>query len=451
MSGSLYTAAPHCQNPAAAVLIVQKFGGSSVGTLERIRACADRCLRTQAQGHRVVVVVSAMAGETNRLIALANELVDPGAGAGVARGPWIAATRRDGAHDRELDQLVSTGETVSAALLAMAITARGGEAVSLTGVQLGMRTDDAFTRAKIEHIAHGRIEAELDRGKIVVCTGFQGVNLEGDVTTLGRGGSDTSAVAVAAAMRADVCEILTDVDGVFTTDPRLVPNARKIARISHEEMLELASVGAKVLQIRSVEFAMRYGVPVHVRSSGNEDEGTWIVPEEKSMEAVVVSAVALDHNEAKVTVLGAPDVPGTVAQIFGALADAGIVVDMIIQNVSHAGRTDVTFTVPEADLPQAQARLGELRIGDGPLQVVCDREICKVSIIGLGMRTHAGVAARMFELLAAEGINIEMVSTSTIKVSVVVHERYGELALRCLHAGFGLAEDSADAKVVARS
>lgn len=421
-----------------------------MGTLERIRACADRCLRTQAAGHDLVVVVSAMAGETNRLIALANALVDPAAET-ASRGPWVAATRRGESHDRELDQLVSTGETVSAALLAMAIHARGGQAVSLTGVQLGMRTDDAFTRARIAHIDHERIAQELARGRIVVCTGFQGVNQVGDVTTLGRGGSDTSAVAVAAAMRADVCEILTDVDGVFTTDPRLVPDARKIDRISHEEMLELSSVGAKVLQIRSVEFATRYGVPVHVRSSANEDEGTWVVPEEKSMESVVVSAVALDENEAKVTVLDAPDVPGTVARIFGELADAGIVVDMIIQNVSHDGRTDVTFTVPEADLPQAQARLQGIRIGGAELRLVTDREICKVSIVGLGMRTHAGVAARMFELLAAEGINIAMVSTSTIKISVVVHQSQGQRALACLHAGFGLARGPADAAAIARS
>jgi aspartate kinase len=446
----LYTALASRLHPAAPVLVVQKYGGSSVGTLERIRACADRCLRTQAAGHDLVVVVSAMAGETNRLIALANALVDPAAES-ASRGPWVAATRRSESHDRELDQLVSTGETVSAALLAMAIHARGGQAVSLTGVQLGMRTDDAFTRARIAHIDRERIQQELARGRIVVCTGFQGVNQVGDVTTLGRGGSDTSAVAVAAAMRADVCEILTDVDGVFTTDPRLVPDARKIDRISHEEMLELSSVGAKVLQIRSVEFATRYGVPVHVRSSANEDEGTWVVPEEKSMESVVVSAVALDENEAKVTVLDAPDVPGTVARIFGELADAGIVVDMIIQNVSHDGRTDVTFTVPEADLPQAQARLEGLRIGGAELRLVTDREICKVSIVGLGMRTHAGVAARMFELLAAEGINIAMVSTSTIKISVVVHQSQGQRALACLHAGFGLSRGPADAASLARS
>lgn len=436
------------------MLVVQKYGGSSVGTLERIRACADRCMRTRAAGHDLVVVVSAMAGETNRLIGLANALVEPtvhGEAQHVARGPWVAATRRGEAHDRELDQLVSTGETVSAALLSMAIHAHGGKAVSLTGVQLGMRTDGAFTRARIAHIDHARIRAELERGHIVVCTGFQGVSEDGDVTTLGRGGSDTSAVAVAAAMQADVCEILTDVDGVFTTDPRLVPDARKIDRISHEEMLELSSVGAKVLQIRSVEFATRYGVPVHVRSSYSENEGTWIVPEETHMESVVVSAVALDENEAKITVLDAPDVPGTVAEIFGALADAGIVVDMIIQNVSHDGRTDVTFTLPEADLPQARARLERLRIGGAALRLLTDPEICKVSIVGLGMRTHAGVAARMFELLATEKINIQMVSTSTIKISVVVHQDHGRRALECLHAGFGLGDGPAHAASVTRS
>jgi aspartate kinase len=425
------------------MLVVQKFGGTSVGTLERIHACAARCLRTQAAGHDLVVVVSAMAGETNRLIALANALVDPSSVAHLSKGPWVAAARGGPAHDRELDQLVSTGETVSAALLAMAIHQAGGSAISLTGAQLGMKTDDAFTRAKISHIDHARIGAELSQGKIVVCTGFQGVSTDGDVTTLGRGGSDTSAVAVAAAISADVCEILTDVDGVFTTDPRVVAHARKIDRISHEEMLELASVGAKVMQIRSVELAMRTGVPVHVRSSLNEEEGTWIVPEEPSMESVVVSAVALDRNEAKITVLDVPDVPGSVARIYGALADAGIIVDMIVQNVAHGGRTDVTFTVPDADLSIARARLSALSFEGEPLRVETDADICKVSIVGLGMRTHAGVASRMFELLAAENINIQMVATSTIKISVVVHERYGELALRCLHDGFGLSHGPA--------
>ncbi len=432
------------------MLVVQKYGGTSVGTLERIRRCAERCLAVREAGHDLVVVVSAMAGETNRLIALANELVDPQQGRDAGGGGWVAASRRSEAHDREMDQLVSTGETVSAALLAMAINARGGSAVSLTAHQLGMQTDDAHTRAKITTIDHARVSDALAQGRIVVCTGFQGVSGEGDVTTLGRGGSDTSAVAVAAAMKADVCEILTDVDGVYTTDPRIVPDARKIDRISHEEMLELASVGAKIMHIRSVEFAMRYGVPVQVRSSQSDAEGTWIVPEEPSMEAVVVSAVALDRNEAKITVVGVPDVPGMVASMFSVLADAGIVIDMIIQNASHDGHTDVTFTVPTADLPQAQQRLATLSFDGRPPRVETDADICKVSIVGLGMRTHAGVAAKMFQLLAAEGINIQMVSTSTIKVSVVVAGGHGELATRCLHAGFGLAEGPAGAQTLAR-
>jgi aspartate kinase len=432
------------------MLVVQKYGGTSVGTLDRIRQCAARCLRVRAAGHDLVVVVSAMAGETNRLIALANALVGGEEEQEAGGAGWVPAARRSAAHDRELDQLVATGETVSAALLAMAINEAGGEAVSLTAHQLGMRTDDAFTRAKITTIDHDRVSAELRAGRIVVCTGFQGVSGEGDITTLGRGGSDTSAVAVAAAMSADVCEILTDVDGVYTTDPRVVPSARKIDRISHEEMLELASVGAKIMHLRSVEFAMRYGVPVQVRSSQSEAEGTWIVPEESSMEAIVVSAVALDRDEAKITVRDVPDVPGTVASMFAVLATAGIVVDMIIQNASHDGRTDVTFTVPEPDLEVAQARLAELRVAGAAPHVEADRDICKVSLVGLGMRTHAGVAAKMFELLAAEGINIQMVSTSTIKISVVVAKSFGELALSCLHQGFGLSEGPAGAETVAR-
>ncbi|RMG95545.1 MAG: aspartate kinase [Deltaproteobacteria bacterium] len=420
------------------MLVVQKFGGTSVADLARIRACAARSLRLARDGHQVVVVVSAMAGETNRLIGLANELVGYD---GSGKGPYVShAKAGDTAHERELDQLLATGEQASAALFAMAVQSQGGSAVSLVGRQIGMVTDGAFTRARIRGIRRERIDAELSAGRIVVAAGFQGVDASGNVTTLGRGGSDTSAVALAAALGADVCEILTDVDGVYTTDPRLVPSARKIDRITHEEMIELASLGAKVLQIRSVAFARRFGVPVHVRSSLHEREGTWIVPESPEMEAPVVSGVALDRNEAKVTVVGVPDVPGTVATIFGALGDAGIVVDMIIQNASRDGITDVTFTVPEADLERAAGILTDLRIEGRPLQVVTDPRICKISIVGLGMRTHAGVASRAFRALAAEKINVEMVSTSEIKVSVVVHERYGELALRVLHEAFGLGE-----------
>jgi aspartate kinase len=428
------------------MLIVQKYGGSSVATLERIRNCAERVLKTQRAGHDVVVVVSAMAGETNRLISLANELV-----AGAAeqpspgKGPYVAVERAgDRAHERELDQLVSTGENVSASLLAMAIQAAGGRSVSLVGHQIGLQTDGAYTNARILGFSHGRIRDELAAGKVVVCAGFQGLDASGNITTLGRGGSDTSAVALAAALKADACEILTDVDGVYTSDPRIEPRARKIPRITYEEMLELASLGAKVLQIRSVEFAMKFGVPVHVRSSLNDSEGTWIVSEQQSLESAVVTGVALDRNEAKVTLTQVPDVPGTIAAIFGKLAAADIVVDMIIQNASRGGSTDVTFTVPENDLKRAVAVLRNIQLtGAGPIEpidVLSDPEICKISIVGVGMRTHAGVAAKAFEILGRENINIQMVSTSEIKVSVVVHERYGELALRALHAGFGLHE-----------
>ncbi|MCX4242336.1 aspartate kinase [Paraliomyxa miuraensis] len=466
----------------APVLVLQKYGGSSVADLDRIRACARRCLGVAEQGHQLVVIVSAMAGETNRLIALANALVEPapaaesglesGPPATAHKGPYVASVRRSEAHDRELDQLVATGEKVSAALLAIAINdlaprerfeesdhracpPEGGElaprerldesdhqtkAVSLVGHQLGMRTDRNYTRARITHIDHDRIRRELTKGHIVVCAGFQGIDEVGDITTLGRGGSDTSAVAFAAAMQADVCEILTDVDGVYTTDPRLCGNARKIDRISYEEMLELAALGAKVLQSRSVELAMKHRVPVHVRSSLHEGPGTFIVPEEPGMEDVVVSAVALDRNEAKITLTRVPDVPGTVAALFERLGSAGIVVDMIIQNAAHDGFTDVTFTVPEGELSRARALLQglELPAGVRPAAILADPGICKVSVVGVGMRSHAGVAAKTFGLLAAEGINVQMVSTSEIKISVVVDERYGELALRCLHDGFGL-------------
>ncbi|MFZ6185476.1 aspartate kinase [Nannocystis pusilla] len=426
------------------MLIVQKFGGSSVANLERIRNVAQRVLATQRAGQDVVVVVSAMAGETNRLIGLANQLAHEGDGqvGGASKGPYVASERAgDRAHERELDQLVSTGENVSAALLAMAIQNAGGRAISLVGHQIGLQTDATYTNARILGFSHGRIRQEVSAGNVVVCAGFQGLNAAGNITTLGRGGSDTSAVALAAALKADVCEILTDVDGVYTTDPRIEPRARKIQRITYEEMLELASLGAKVLQIRSVEFAMKFGVPVHVRSSLNESEGTWIVSEQKSLESAVVTGVALDRNEAKVTLTNVPDVPGTIASIFGVLAGADIVVDMIIQNASRGGSTDVTFTVPENDLKKAVAGLRSLELpGAGPMEILSDPDICKISIVGVGMRTHAGVASKAFEILARENINIQMVSTSEIKVSVVVHERYGELALRALHAGFGLHE-----------
>lgn len=429
------------------MLVVQKYGGSSVATLERIRAVAQRVLDRQRSGDQVVVVVSAMAGETNRLIEVANALHRLGReqqASAVARGTgWVAPAKRDDPEfERELSQLVSTGEVVSAALLAMAIQDLGGRAVSAVGHQLGVVTSGSFTNARIVHIDAARIRQAVGEGEVVVCAGFQGLDQQGNVTTLGRGGSDTSAVALAA----DECEILTDVDGVYTSDPRVVANAAKLARISHEEMLELASLGSKVLQIRSVEFAKKFAVPVHVRSSLNDHQGTRIVPETPDMEAVLVAGVALDRDEAKVTLTNCPDVPGTIAAVFSALGERGIVVDMIIQNASREGRTDVTFTVPEAELQRTLETLGGLTLLTLPgVELLTDAQVAKISIVGVGMRTHAGVAAKAFTILAGEGINIQMVSTSEIKVSVVVAEKYGELALRALHAGFGLDQGPARA------
>lgn len=403
-------------------LIVQKFGGTSVGSIERIRGAAARALATQRAGNDVVLIVSAMAGETNRLLALAHELSElPDA--------------------REVDALAATGEQVSAALMALAIQAQGGKARSFLGHQLKILTDSAFSRARIKAIDAQRLQEALAGGMIAVVAGFQGVDDAGNITTLGRGGSDTSAVAVAAAIGA-ACEIYTDVDGVYTTDPNICPTARKIERVSYEEMLELASLGAKVLQIRSVEVAMKYGVPVHVRSSFSEAPGTWVVGEEQSLESVTVTGVALDRNEARVMLVGVQDRPGVVAQAFGALARESISVDMIIQSPSihaeAARTTDVTFTVTKADLPRTRLIMDQVASAVGAREVRYDEDIGKVSIVGLGMRSHAGVAARMFELLAAEGINIEAISTSEIKISCLVATKYGELAVRALHDGFGL-------------
>lgn len=441
------------------MLVVQKYGGTSVGTLERIRAVAERVLARQRAGDQVVVVVSAMAGETDRLIALANQLHELARGAaelgktGTDSKGWVAPVKRDDpGFERELSQLVSTGEKVSAALLSMAVQDLGGRAVSLVGHQLGVQTSGSFTNARIVSIDAEHIHRLLDPdqpegGAVVVCAGFQGLDEAGNVTTLGRGGSDTSAVALAAAIEADSCEILTDVDGVFTSDPRVVPTAHKLDRISHEEMLELASLGSKVLQIRSVEFAKKFSVPVHVRSSLHLEEGTRIVPETPDMEAVLVAGVALDRDEAKITLTNCPDVPGTIAKVFTSLGERGIVVDMIIQNASRAGHTDVTFTVPEAELARTTETLGELELICQPgVELLTDAQIAKISIVGVGMRTHAGVAAKAFSILAEEKINIQMVSTSEIKVSVVVDEKYGELALRALHDGFGLGEGAARAE-----
>lgn len=399
-------------------LIVQKYGGTSVGDADRIRNVARRVAETAGAGHRVAVVVSAMAGETNALVALAHEL--------------------GGEHPvpREYDAVVSTGEQKTIGLLAMALHRLGQPARSFTGSQMGMRTDGRHTRARIESIDADRIRATLDRGEVAVIAGFQGIDDEGNITTLGRGGSDTSAVAVAAALEADVCEIYTDVEGVYTTDPNLVPAARKLTRISHDEMLEMASLGAKVLQTRSVLFAKRYGVPLHVRSTFVPDEGTWVTREEDVMEQLVVSGVTYNRNEAKIRVKGVKDQPGVAVQLFSPLSQAGIVVDMIVQNLSQDGTTDLTFTVPKNDYARALETARGVAASIGAADVEGDEAIAKVSIVGLGMRDHAGVATRMFAVLAEEGINIQLIGTSEIKISVVIAEKYTELAVRALHAAF---------------
>jgi len=401
-------------------LVIQKFGGTSVGDVSRIRRVAERVVETWRVGHDVVVVVSAMSGETNRLAALAAQ---------VAPQP----------HGREYDVLVSSGEQVSIALVSLAIQELGQPARSLLGYQADIRTDASHGRARIESIDATAVRAALDRGEIPVVAGFQGRDADGNITTLGRGGSDTTAVALAAAMGADVCEIYTDVAGVYTADPNIVAGARKIDRICCEEMLELASMGTKVLQTRSVEFAMKYGVPIHVRSSFDAHEGSWVVPEESGMEKVVVRAVTCDRNEARISMLALPDRPGVAADVFKPLAEAGINVDMIIQNSSQAtGCTDLTFTVPNADLPTATRVTEALSETLGAGGVGTDSQIAKVSIVGVGMRSHSGVALKMFEVLRDHGVNIQMISTSEIKVSVVVKERFAELAVRALHDAFGL-------------
>jgi len=399
------------------MLIVQKYGGTSVGSIDRIQEVAERVAATHGAGHQVAVVLSAMSGETNRLLALARQIAEqPDA--------------------RESDVLVSTGEQVSIALLAMALKARGAPAVSLLGHQVQIETDAAYGRARITQVRTPRLSNALKDGNIVVIAGFQGVNAQQDITTLGRGGSDTTAVAIAAAIQADVCEIYTDVDGVYSADPRICPQAHKLERISYDEMLELASLGAKVLQIRSVEFAKRYQVPVHVRSSFSPDEGTWLVPEDQSMEEVTVSGVTSDLDQAKITLLRVPDRPGLAAKLFAPIAQDNIVVDMIIQNASADEKTDVTFTVPRGDVHKALERVKNVAPEIGAEDVVYDTEVVKVSIVGLGMRSHAGVASRMFEVLAAEGINIQMISTSEIKISIVIAAKYAELAVRVLHDAF---------------
>lgn len=404
-------------------LIVQKYGGTSVGTIERIKAVADRVVNTAKNGDQVVVVVSAMSGETDKLIGLAQK---------ISASP----------NEREMDMLLSSGERVTSALTAMAVEALGYRARSMTGRQAGIITDTVHTKARIERISGERIRKALHEGYVVVIAGFQGVTEgETDVTTLGRGGSDLSAVAVAAAINADICEIYTDVDGVYTTDPNIVPEARKLMKISYEEMLELASLGAKVLQSRSVEFAMKYNVPVVVRSSFNNNPGTLVVQEEKDMENVVVSGVAYDKNQAKITIVDVPDKPGIAAKLFDVIASSNIVVDMIVQNVSSDGKSaDISFTVPKTDSKRAVEVTGKIAAELGAKRVDLREDISKVSIVGVGMRTHSGVASKMFQTLASHGINIVMISTSEIKVSCVIDLKFTELAVRVLHAAFGLAE-----------
>ena len=400
-------------------LVVQKFGGTSMGSIDRIKHVAKRVLQEKEKGNDVVVVVSAMAGETDRLINLVKEItLEP--------------------NERDMDFVVSTGEQVSAGLLSIVLNSMGHPAISLTGWQAGIKTDKAFTKARILDIDVERIKRHLKDGKIVVITGFQGITETGDIATLGRGGSDTSAVAIAAALNADRCDIYTDVDGVYTADPRIVPEAKRIDVLSYEEMLELASLGAKVLQIRSVEFAMKYKVPLRVRSTFTEDEGTLIKEEDETMERVVVRGIAHNKNEARITVERVPDKPGIAAKIFDALAEANIPVDMIVQNVSVDGFTDISFTVEKNDAAKAEKITKEVASEIGAKNVIRDDKIAKVSVVGLGMRSHAGVAGKVFETLAKYGINIVMISTSEIKISCIVDEKFTELAVRVLHEAFGL-------------
>ena len=412
-------------------LHVQKYGGTSVGSIDRIKAVADRVIRSLQHGDRVVVVVSAMAGETNRLFQLAEQL-------------------SDSPNPRETDVLVATGEQVSAALLAIRLQALGHPTVSFLAHQLKITTDSRHGAARIKSIECSRLTSALEAGNIVVVAGYQGVDSKGDITTLGRGASDLTAVALAAALHASVCEIYTDVDGVYTADPNICPKARRLDRISYDEMLEMAGLGAKVLQLRSVELARRYNVPLLVRSSFSDaSAGTWVGQEDKSMENVLVSGVTLDQNQSKITLTGVEDRPGLAAKIFVPIADAGIVVDMIIQNASADGRTDVTFTVGRSDLRRALELVKMLADEIGAAGIRDEEQAAKVSVVGIGMRTHAGVAAKMFRVLADEGINIEMIATSEIKVSVIVNAKYGELAMRALHDAFlGDGADNAPGETV---
>jgi len=404
-------------------LIVQKYGGTSVGDVERIENVAEKVISARDAGHDIVVVVSAMSGETNRLITLANQISE----------------RPD---PREMDVLVSTGEQVTIALLSMALNKRGYPARSYTGGQVHIRTDNAHNKARIMDIDETKVRKDLDAGRVVVVAGFQGVDEQGNITTLGRGGSDTTAVALAAALKADECQIYTDVDGVYTTDPRVVPTARRLERITFEEMLEMASLGSKVLQIRSVEFAGKYNVPLRVLSSFEDGPGTLISYEEQTMEQPVISGIAFNRDEAKLTIQGVPDQPGVAYNILGPVSAANIEVDMIIQNVGADGTTDFTFTVHRNDFQKAITILEQISKDLGAREVNGDESIVKISLVGVGMRSHAGVASTMFEALSKEGINIRMISTSEIKISVVVDEKYLELGVRALHGAFNLEQAS---------
>jgi aspartate kinase len=403
-------------------LIVQKYGGTSVGSPEKIKAVAERVIGYSRQGHEMIVVLSAMSGETDRLVSLANAV-------------------QEQPDTREMDVLLSSGEQVTISLFAMAIKAAGADAISFLGDQVQILTDSIHTKARIKAIDQEKIRNQLDQGKIVVVAGFQGVDENGNITTLGRGGSDTTAVALAASLNADHCEIFTDVEGVYTTDPNICPAARKIDRISYDEMLELASLGAKVLDIRSVGFAKRYKVPLHVRSTFVDTEGTWVVEEEKAMESMLVSGVTYSKNEARLTISKVPDKPGIASKIFLPISDAGIIVDMIIQNTRAGELTDMTFTVPRGDYVKAMEILRSVADEIGAADVSGADNTAKISIVGVGMRNHSGIATTMFHVLAREGINIMMISTSEIKVSCVIEEKYTELAVRALHDAFELDKE----------
>ncbi len=408
-------------------LIVQKYGGTSVGSIEKIRNVAERVLEYHRDGHRMVVVLSAMAGQTDSLIKLARQMTDD-------------------PDPRELDVLMATGEQVTVALFAMAVKSLGHDALSLLAFQASIHTDRLYGKAHIRDIDNQRIRKELDNNRIISVAGFQGLDSDGNITTLGRGGSDTTAVALAASLNADCCEIFTDVEGVYTTDPNICPKARKMERISYEEMLEMASLGAKVLEIRAVEFAKKFNVPIHVRSTFSREEGTMVIAETKDMEKLLVSSVAYNKNEARVTIKKVPDRPGIAARIFEPVFDSGIVVDMILQNTSEDGITDLTFTVPKPDFLKTMKLVSKVAEDIEAEKVLGDEDIAKVSVIGVGMRSHAGVAMKMFHTLAAENINVMMISTSEIKISCVIEEKYTELAVRVLHEAFGLDNETTEEK-----